>query len=154
MISPAGFMAAPPAEASRRTMAEFAEAYGLSLTWKDNGPAGAGWTPEHRAYACMIRGAGGKPLRVTFHMNPAASKQAGPTVEDVLNCLALDAAGVENAHGFNDWYSEYGSVDSLTVRELRAQQRVYAASRREAAKLRALLGEAAYEELLWNTESL
>jgi hypothetical protein len=66
----------------------------------------------------------------------------------VLDCLASDAAGVQNARDFSDWCAEYGyDTDS------RKAERTYKACQRQAASLQRLLGStAAYETLLFNTD--
>lgn len=70
-----------------------------------------------------------------------------PTVEEVLDCLASDAAGYDNARSFEDWAGEYGyDVDS------RKAERVYNTIKEQADKLKALLGPSAYAALLWETE--
>lgn len=85
-----------------------------------------------------------------------------PTLEEVLDCLASDASGYENAlpaantvaHGnqgvaFNNWASEYGyDTDS------RAAEKIYKVIKRQANQLKRVLGNEAYQELLWNTERL
>jgi hypothetical protein len=48
----------------------------------------------------------GRQMRVYFSQGSAHT--APPTLDDVLDCLASDAAGIENARGFDDWCSEYG----------------------------------------------
>jgi hypothetical protein len=83
--------------------------------------------------------AGSRSMRVHFTQVPTAA--------EVLDCLASDAAGFENARSFEEWASEYGyDTDS------RKAERAYKAISRQAAKLRALFGDANYETLLWNTE--
>jgi hypothetical protein len=72
---------------------------------------------------------------------------AEPELASVLDCLASDAAGVENAQGFEDWCSDYGyDTDS------RKPEKVYKACEREVDRLKRFLGEELYKDLLWNTE--
>lgn len=74
---------------------------------------------------------------------------AEPTVVEVLDYLASDATGFENAQGFEDWCSDYGyniDIDS------RKAERTFKAVERQAERLRRLLGESAYNTLLWNVE--
>jgi hypothetical protein len=69
-----------------------------------------------------------------------------PRATDVLDCIASDAAGYENAQTFEDWASEYGyDTDS------RKAERIYRSVKRQAEQLKRVIGEEAYEELLWNT---
>lgn len=70
-----------------------------------------------------------------------------PKLTSVLDCLASDAAGYENADNFEDWASEYGyDTDS------RKAERTFKTVERQSVKLRRFLGESAYQTLLWNTE--
>lgn len=73
-----------------------------------------------------------------------------PKAEDVLDCIASDAAGFINARGFEDWASEYGyDTDS------RKAEATYRAVEAETIALRKLLGsEAAFQSLLFDTERL
>lgn len=67
---------------------------------------------------------------------------------DVLNCLARDAAGVENSTDFADWCAELGYSD-----DSRKAEKIYKTCKRQAAKLKAFLGSDLYETLLWSVES-
>jgi hypothetical protein len=71
-----------------------------------------------------------------------------PTVAEVLDCLASDAAGIENARDFEDWCSEYGyDTDS------RKNARAYRACKRQAIALNRIMGnDGLYERLLFHTE--
>lgn len=70
-----------------------------------------------------------------------------PETGEVLDCLASDSAGIENARGdFEEWASEYGyDTDS------RSAEKIFKICGRQAEKLKNFLGDEAYEELLWNT---
>lgn len=95
-------------------------------------------------YRCRIRH-DGRSMTVLFSMGPAHTKP--PTLPDVLDCLASDASGLENANGFEDWASEYGyDIDS------RKAERIYHVVERQAEKLNRLLGDDLYQALLWETE--
>ena len=72
-----------------------------------------------------------------------------PTVAEVLDCLASDSASVENATNFEDWCGEYGyDTDS------RKAERTFKQCGRQAAQLRVLLGNSAYQTLLFDTDRL
>ena len=72
-----------------------------------------------------------------------------PKADEVLNCLALDASSYQNARSFEDWCYESGySSDS------RKAEKLWLAVERQTKKLQKLLGESAYENLLWHTERL
>lgn len=91
--------------------------------------------------------AGRFSMRVPFSQGSAHT--VAPTAADVLDCLASDAASVENARDFADWCGDYGyDVDS------RKAHKTYTICVRQAAKLRAMLGQDNYETLLFKTERL
>lgn len=76
-----------------------------------------------------------------------------PTAEEVLDCLASDAAGIENAAGlltepdFEDWCSEYGfEADS------RKAEQTFKACVHQARRLKTFLGDELYAQLLWDIE--
>lgn len=69
-----------------------------------------------------------------------------PETDEVLDCLASDAAGIENAGSLEDWCGEYGyDADSRTA------ERIYKTCQHQAGRLRRFLGDE-YETLLWDTE--
>jgi len=64
-----------------------------------------------------------------------------PNVDEVLDCLASDAQGIDQP--FEDWASDFGyDPDS------RKAEKVYKNIQRESEKLKNLLGEKAYKTLL------
>lgn len=74
-----------------------------------------------------------RQLTVYFSMGYGHSRE--PEAVDVLECLALDASGVENA-SFEEWASEYGyDTDS------RKAERTFKLYERQAAQLRRFLGD-------------
>lgn len=88
----------------------------------------------------------GRLLSTPFGMGPALT--GTPTVADVLNSLVSDAAGYENANGFEDWASEFGyDTDS------RQAEATYRAVEESTEVLRSFLAEK-YEDYLWDTEGL
>lgn len=88
-----------------------------------------------------------EPLTVYFSQGSAHKKP--PTLAEVLDCLASDASGVDNAQSFEDWASEYGyDTDS------RKAEATYRICEKQAQELKALLGQDAYTQLLYNTERL
>lgn len=99
-------------------------------------------------WSCEIRqvGKGNADTLVTFYSMGSGLKGA-PELADVLDCLASDASGADNARDFEDWASEYGyDTDS------RKAEKIYNACVEGRDKLKAFLGAPAYEALLWNTE--
>lgn len=103
-----------------------------------------------RNFECTIEFEGRgyhEPLTVYFSQGSAHKKP--PTLADVLDCLASDASGVDNARSFEDWASEYGyDTDS------RKAERTYQICKKQAQELKALLGQDAYNQLLYGTERL
>jgi hypothetical protein len=98
-------------------------------------------------WKCVFR-SGKRRMTVTFSKGPGHNG-AEPTAEEVLDCLASDASGVQNARSFDDWCSEYGyDTDS------RKAEKIYKACVRQSAELLNLLGQTGYDTLLWNTERL
>lgn len=85
--------------------------------------------------------------RLTVYFSMGAAHHGEPKTCDVLSCLAMDAAGVENARCFEDWCGEYGyDTDS------RRAHRTYRLVQRQAAKLRRFLGEELYQVALWDMD--
>ena len=103
-----------------------------------------------RNFECTITMVGRgyhEPMTVYFSQGSAHKKS--PTLAEVLDCLASDASGVDNARSFEDWASEYGyDTDS------RKAERTYHICEKQAQDLKALLGQDAYNQLLYDTERL
>ena len=72
-----------------------------------------------------------------------------PELDDVLDCLASDAATVDNARSFEDWAGDLGYDE-----DSRRAYRTYEAIQRQAGELRQLLGAEDYETLLYSVERL
>jgi hypothetical protein len=127
---------------------EFAKSAGLTMTAvpTDHNPSMEdGATMDH--WRCTIR-AGHSRMSLVFSMGSGHNGKR-PELADVLYCLASDASGYENARDFADWCSEYGyDTDS------RRAERTFRAVERQAKRLRSVLGESAYNTLLWDTERL
>jgi hypothetical protein len=71
-----------------------------------------------------------------------------PTLPDVLNCLAMDASALQSS--FEEWCGEYGyDVDS------RKAEKIFRICRRQGQSLlRILGGQAALDDLMYQTERL
>lgn len=104
---------------------------------------------ESSHWKCRLKSGRRTMMTVTFTMGPAFNGRA-PRTEEVLNCLASDAAGVENAQSFEDWCAEYGyDTDS------RKAERTFKACKSVARRLQAFMADdAAYQALLFETLSL
>lgn len=72
-----------------------------------------------------------------------------PALADVLNSLALDTSGFDTTDSFEAWAADLGySTDSMRAAKVYKQVGVF------AGRLRRLLGDDAYEQLLYHTERL
>lgn len=70
-----------------------------------------------------------------------------PDLASVLDCLASDSVSVENSPVFEDWADEFGyDTDS------RKAEKTFQACCEQARTLRALLGPATFDILLYETE--
>lgn len=119
---------------------------GFSAELTDRNPNMDGMPEGSTHWRCTLRKAN-RRLTVYFSQGPAISKE--PEAAEVLDCLASDAVGIENARTFEEWCGEYGyDTDS------RKAERTFKACETQAAGLRRILGEEAYKALLWGTERL
>lgn len=102
------------------------------------------WIAYH--YKCKIKLNGvRKQMSVYFSQGTAIERE--PSLVDVLDCLASDAAGFENARHFEDWAGEYGyDIDSIKARK------VYKLIGNQSKKLKDFLGPQRYNQLLWEVE--
>lgn len=100
--------------------------------------------PANHYVVTLTRGS--DTLAVPFSQGLGITSE--PDAATVLDCLASDAAGVENASTFEDWCAEYGyDTDS------RSAERTYNACRQQTDALRAFLGND-FDALVWDTERL
>jgi hypothetical protein len=101
-----------------------------------------------RHFRCSISNPGVGSFGLYFSQGSAHTQD--PTLADVLDCLASDASGYENAvNGAFEWASECGYDE-----DSRKAEKIFRAIKRQAEQLKRTLGQEAYEELLWNTERL
>jgi len=100
------------------------------------------WQANHYKVTLRAR-IGGKRKQYTVYFSQGYGIHHDPQCEDILDCLASDAQGVECARDFEDWASEYGyDTDS------RKAEQTFKACQREADKLRKFLGYDIYNSLL------
>jgi hypothetical protein len=89
---------------------------------------------------CILR-RGRRKMTVVFSMGRGLEGRA-PEAVDVLDCLAMDAAGVRNAADFEGWCSEYGfDADS------RKAEKTFKACEKQASQLERFIGDA-FDQLL------
>lgn len=118
----------------------------MSAAWTDHNPTMT--NSDHMDHwRCVIR-VGKARMSLVFSMGSGHGGKR-PDLADVLDCLASDASGYENARSFTDWCSDYG-YDEDSRRALKT----FKAIERQATSLARVLGDSAYQTLLWDTERL
>jgi hypothetical protein len=122
---------------------------GFGAEWADSNPhmshLSDHWRDAHH-FKVQIR-KGRRKLTTYFSQGYGISGE--PTVEDVLDCLACDAMMVEGGRSFEDWCGELGlDTDS------RKAEKTFKLVELQAKELRCVLGDEAYDELLYETERL
>ena len=91
-----------------------------------------------------------RPARMTVYFSQGYGHNGKqPKADSVLDCLASDAASVENARSFEDWCGDLG-YDS----DSRKAEKIFKTVTHQAKRLKNLLGDAAFNTLLWNTERM
>jgi hypothetical protein len=97
-------------------------------------------------WKCVLRRPG-HTMTVFFSMGYGHNGKE-PKTADVLDCLASDAASIDNTRGFEDWCSDFGyDTDS------RKAEKMYKTCEHQAERLKNFL-DGDYTELLYNTERL
>lgn len=127
---------------------EFARSFGIvakCYRWHENPHMSEDFQGDH--WKCVLKSAGSQ-MTVYFSMGYGHNGKA-PKADDILDCLASDAATIENSRDFEDWAAELGYGD-----DSRKAERTFHVCEKQAAKLKRFLGEPAYERLLWSTERL
>lgn len=127
---------------------EFVNKYGIKIVvdYANNNPNFADQNTPMNHYKVVLKYAKHK---MTTYFSMGLGISGLPTAEDVLDCLALDAAGIENARNFEDWCNEYGyDTDS------RKAEKIFKVCTKQALQLQCFLGDGLYKELLWDTEHL
>ena len=130
------------------TLDQFIATTGLRMTCKyaDRNPhmADNNWAADH--WRCTITGRHSKRMTVYFSKG-MAHKGAPPTLEEVLDCIASDAAAVEQAD-FAEFAADMG-YDS----DSRKAERIYKTCVKQARSLRNLLAdENTFQSLLYGTD--
>lgn len=85
--------------------------------------------------------------RLTTYFSMGAAHREPPEADEVLDSLASEASGIDNARDFDDWAAEYGyDTDS------RKAEKIYNACKTISEKLKKFLGEDLYKTLLYDVE--
>lgn len=117
----------------------------MDADWADENPNMADYQNMNH-FKCVLKMG---RSRMTVYFSQGYGISGEPDAELVLDCLASDSAGVENARSFEDWANEYGyDTDS------RKAEKGFKVCERQAEKLKAFLGDDLYQKLLWKTERL
>ena len=132
------------------TMADRVAEYGFRSTWK---PATRnrlmdpdGSQMDH--YRVTLT-AGGKRMVLTYSKG-SGLKGEPPTTEEVLSCLAQDAAGFDNAGSFGEWVREYGGDPDSRIEE--QTYRAIGRQRDSLYRLCAAVGPCVFNNLLYHTD--
>jgi hypothetical protein len=122
---------------------EFLTGVELSLHCREITMITEPWRPKQ--YLCELHGSNGDdPITAMV-----GSDDGPPALPEVLDVVAAEAAVVGESRRFEEWAVQMGyNPDSRHV------ERVYRTERAQARRLRLLLGDEAYEELLFQTERL
>jgi hypothetical protein len=136
---------------TQMTLADFIAKHGITMFVEsvDSVPhrdMDEDWNRTANHWRCLVRKG---QSRMTIYFSQGSAYVNPPTLADVLNSVALDSAGFENAGDFREWAGEYG-YDSDSIKALKTFKQV----KRQAEKAKALLGDDAYRELLWQCEQL
>jgi len=84
---------------------------------------------------------------MTIYFSQGYGIQHDPELPNVLDCLASDAGGWENARTFKEWANDYGyDTDS------RKAEKIFHTVKKQTEKFKAFLGDSLYDALLWNTD--
>ena len=136
-----------------QTVANFIGEHGLSMVSMsiDARPDAAGcesdWDCSASHWRCIVSRSGGHDL--TVYYSQGSAHRLPPELADVLDCMASDASSVDNAASFEDWSEDLGyGADS------RKGERIYRACVAQGLDLRRLLGNVAYDALLYDCERL
>jgi hypothetical protein len=132
-------------EDGMRTIRDFVTQNGITIKVEraDSNKNAPDWKDANH-YKVTLKMAG---KQLTTYFSQGYGINGEPKASSVLDCLASDAAGYENARDFEDWASEYGyDTDS------RKAEKMYKVIGKQADKLKLFLGENLYDSLLWNTE--
>jgi len=116
----------------------------FQVEWADNNPHMSDMPGGSTHWKCKIR-KGNRQMTAFFSMGPAHNKE--PECEDLLDCLASGSSSVDR--DFSSWASELGYGE-----DSRKPDKIYKICVKQAESLKRVLGDTAYECLLFDTERL
>jgi hypothetical protein len=128
------------------TIAEFVKTYHIRMTaMRAQSNPNMPDSSSMNHWKCILR----RPshtLTVFFSMGLGHNGKE-PAAEDVLDCLASNAASIDNARGFEDWCADFGyDTDS------RKAENTFKTCEHQASRLKTFLESHLYNELLYSTE--
>ena len=127
------------------TIRSFVEKHKIRMTadWADSNPNMDSKDMNH--FKCLLRRG---PARMTIYFSQGYGIRGEPDAAGVLDCLASDAASVDNAQSFEEWARDLGYEEDSRA------ERTFKACESQAQKLRTFLGADLYAELLYKTDRL
>jgi hypothetical protein len=138
-----------------QTLNQFIAKHGITAEcqWADRNPNmdDKEWSRDSTHYRVTLTIRDGKrrrKMQTYFSMGSAHTKE--PSAADVLDCLASDASGYDNAQSFEEWARDYGyDPDS------RKAEKTYKTIAKQSERLKQWLGNPdEYQHLLFDTERL
>lgn len=124
----------------------------MNPNYEDDEPdiTGRRWADQAFHYRVSLKRG---PKSLVTYFSKGAGLPEPPDLPEVLDTLAMDAAGYENNPDLESWVREYGHAsDSGEEGSSKRDRQVFKIIEKAAEKLKKFLGEEAYEELLWEVE--
>jgi hypothetical protein len=111
------------------------------------------WPHPHTRYRVVLRRVvNGETRKLSIEWRQGLAHTGPPRADDVLDCLASDAAGYLNARNAHEWATEYG-YDTDEPKDRSRAERLYFTIGEQTEKLQAFLGDD-FDALVWQTERL
>src|SRR4029077_15582094 len=111
---------------------------------------GEKWADE--SFHCRVSLKKGPKSLVTYYSKGSGLPEP-PDFFEVLSSLADDAAGFENNPDLDSWIREYGHEEDPDEEDPHKKDRkIFKAIEKSSEKLKKLLGDEAYKQLLWEVE--
>jgi len=131
------------------TIQDFIEQHGIKVEADRTDEVNPFWPGAGNHYTVTVSGGEGSRESMTIHFSTGTGWKRSPEAADVLSCLALDAVTIENASSFEEWCDDLG-FDPWDDRE--DSVRRYEATENQTKELKELVGDTAFETLLWECE--
>lgn len=131
--------------ATVQTVDQFVSRHGIKMIALKAHNPGTGTAADKAArhWSCKLSVPADRTGGMIVPYFQGSAHTALPTAADVLDCLASDISGLDNAGGFYHWCGEYGfDTDSRKATD------IYETILRQSRELRALLGADGLAELM------